>query len=278
MTRITPTTVAAHLAAALLVPGLAACGAPDARPPEADDAAPPSDSAQVLAARAMQALGGQGAWESARFLSFRWIVEREGQSVARSHAWDRYTGRYRVEYDRDGTRQVAIFDVDEIRRDPELWKVPAGEAWADGRRLEGAAADAALAQAYRIFINDSYWLLMPFKWTDPGVHLSYEGRQMLDDRQDYAVLHLSFEPDLGVTNDEYWAYVDPATGIMAAWRYKLQGQGEAGPIIWWRDWQRVGPIRLAADRVWPDGQTRIRFEALQASAEVPEGAFAPPGS
>ncbi|MFQ5679218.1 MAG: hypothetical protein ACE5HP_07135 [Gemmatimonadota bacterium] len=237
----------------------------------------PADSAQLLADRVMEALGGEEAWESVRFLTFRWVVARGERTVGRTHAWDRRTGRYRVEYDGREAHHTAIFNVREVRRDSLLGKIPAGRAWRDAQEVTGAAADSALARAYSIFINDSYWLLMPFKWRDPGVHLAYEGRQLLSDRQEYAIVHLTFEPDLGVTEDEYWAYVDPVTGIMTAWRYHLQNQEEPGPVILWRDWRRVGPIRLAADREWPDGETRLYFEDLGTAAEVPEGAFDPPG-
>lgn len=270
------------------------------------------DSARLLAERLKDAMGGQDAWEETRYLRFRWIVEREGQRVAdRLHAWDRHEGRYRVEFDREGARHVAIFDLDEIRTDAAIGKVPAeGEAWIDGRRLEGAARDSALHGAYGAFVNDSYWFLMPWKWTDPGVHLAYEGRRELTlpptggaapdggagagegapagtettgaetgteaRARTFEVVHLTFEPDLGMTNDEYWGFVDPETGLMHAWQYHLQGREERGEVIWWRDWREVGPIRLSARRVWPDGVSRIYFEDLAAGPEVPPDAFAPP--
>lgn len=279
------------------------------------EAAFDGDSARILATRLEEAMGGQEAWEEARYLQFRWIVEREGQRVAdRFHRWDRWDGRYRVEFDRDGSHHVAIFDLDEIRTDSAIGKVPAeGDVWIDGRRLEGAARDSALHGAYGAFVNDSYWLLMPWKWTDPGVHLAYEGRRDLtpppatgaaaapeetasgdegstegegtggegaaagSGAETFEVVHLTFEPDLGMTNDEYWGFLDPQTGLMRAWQYHLQGREEKGDVIWWRDWREVGPIRLSARRVWPDGVSRIYFEDLEAGRDVPPGAFASPG-
>lgn len=253
----------------------AACGG-DGTSGETGDATAPADSAQLMADRLMEALGGEEAWERARYIAFRWVVARGEEPFGRSHAWDRHDGRYRLEFGEGEDAVLALFDVNEVRRDSAWGKVPSGDIWVGGRKLSGAPRDSALARAYGTFVNDTYWLLMPFKWRDPGVHLSYEGRQMLNDRHEYAVVHLTFEPDLGVTNDEYWAYVDPETGIMAAWKYHLQDREEPGPLIWWRNWRRVGPIMLSADRVWPDGERNLYFEDLEAGTEVPEGVFAAP--
>ncbi len=41
----------------------------------------PADTAAWYRDRLMQSLGGERAWERTRYLSFRWIVEREGQVV-----------------------------------------------------------------------------------------------------------------------------------------------------------------------------------------------------
>ncbi|MGH7605773.1 MAG: hypothetical protein ACREME_00410, partial [Gemmatimonadales bacterium] len=143
----------------------AACTPADEGAP-ASDAAPAAsasgDSAAMYADRLMEALGGQQAWDDTRFLAFRWIVERDSQVVAdRSHAWDRYDSRYRVEFERGEDQHVAIFSTSTLREDPEMGKVPAGEAWVNGGALAGAARDSALARAYGAFINDTYWLLMP---------------------------------------------------------------------------------------------------------------------
>lgn len=242
-----------------------------------------ADSAEIWRGRLMEALGGRDAWESTRYVRFDWVVARDDGALARSHSWDRYTGQYRLEFpqgDEDG-RFLALFNVNELRRDSALGKVPDGRVWIGGRELEGAARDSALRRAYGTFINDSYWLLMPFKWADPGVHLSWEGRTTLEEiegEESFPTVHLTFEEDLGVTTDQYWGYIDPGSHLMTAWKYHLEGREEEGAVIRWENWRQVGPIRLATDRVWPDGSRNIWFEELAASRTVPEGAFQPPGS
>lgn len=252
--------------------GEAASGEAAARAAAGDAA---GDSARLLAGRLMDWLGGREAWDRTRYLAFDWIVSRDGETLARrSHAWDRWEGDYRLTYERDdGSRFYALFDVPTMRSDT---LEPRGEIWIDGEQLSGAARDSALRQAYGAFINDSYWLLMPLKWGDSGVHLAYEGRTELPDGASYPTVHLTFDSGLGVTDDEYWGFLDPETGRMAAWQYHLQGRDEKGALIWWRDWQRVGPIRLAMDRRWETGNSRIHFENVVADTAVPEGVFEPP--
>lgn len=272
---------------------LAACGGE--APPRSDDGgeagAPPegaegaaaageagtaADSARLLTDRLMEWQGGQDAWDATRFLRFDWIVSRGGETAARrSHAWDRRTGDYRVSFRRqDGARVTALFDVEAASGDD----APPGRAWVDGDRLEGTARDSVLRSAYRAFINDSYWLLMPLKWRDPGVHLEYAGWTPLPDGEEYPAVHLTFDAGVGITDDQYWGYLDPETGRMVAWRFHLQGREEAGPVIWWRDWRTFGPqgLKLSLDRRWEDGSMRIHFEEVEADTAPPADAFAPP--
>ena len=59
------------------------------------------------------AMGGPGAWEKARQFQFDFVVVKEGKEVARfSHAWDRYTGDYRLQgVDKAGAPYAVYFNV-----------------------------------------------------------------------------------------------------------------------------------------------------------------------
>lgn len=272
-----------RLCACLAAAALLACGPRDAPDTEeadatADASSSASDSAAYYASRVMTWQGGQDAWDRTRFLRFRWIVERDGATVAeRAHAWDRYTGRYLLSYTgQDSIPFLALFDVESIASDT---MPPEGDVWVGDERLEGEELDSALEDAYAAFVNDSYWLLMPLKWLDPGVHLEYEGTTLLADSARYATVHLTFDPGLGVTDDQYWGFLDPETGRMAAWQYHLQGQEEKGDVIWWEDWRTFGPqeLRLSLNRRFSSGDARIYFEDVAADTAVPDGVFAPPG-
>ncbi|HKD10910.1 MAG TPA: hypothetical protein VKE50_02500, partial [Thermoanaerobaculia bacterium] len=69
--------------------------------------------ADAIGKELIASLGGQSAWEKARQLRFDFVVDRDGKTVARfSHAWDRYTGDYRVSgSDKSGAPFVVLFNV-----------------------------------------------------------------------------------------------------------------------------------------------------------------------
>ena len=52
-----------------------------------------------------------------------------------------------------------------------------GTVYEDGKKLEGQAAAKAIEAAYGAYINDFYWLAMPWKWLDEGVNLKYAGKK-----------------------------------------------------------------------------------------------------
>src|SRR4029078_10700710 len=67
-----------------------------------------------------------------------------------------------------------------------------GRAWLDGRELAGDELKEMLERAYGAWVNDTYWLLMPYKLEDPGVHLSSAGEETMGGHT-YDKLHLSFD-------------------------------------------------------------------------------------
>lgn len=227
------------------------------------------DRAQAVVDEMMTAMGGQKAWEGTRYLRFDWVVERAGKQVANvRHLWDRYQGRYRVEWEtRQGAKLAALFNVN----------TRTGRVWVNGEPARDEDEQKYLDQAYGRFINDSYWLLMPWKLKDPGVKVAYAGQKKIDG-QSYDLLHVSFE-SVGLTpGDHYWAYVNRRTHLMDRWAYFLQ-DFEGKPALekataWdWREWQTVGGLRLARDKVEVGEGTRIYFPLLEAPAHVDAAVF-----
>ncbi|MFQ5816407.1 MAG: DUF6503 family protein [Terriglobia bacterium] len=241
-----------------------------------------SDAKAIELVEAMQqALGGAEAWARVRYLRFDWVVERGGQRVAAvRHLWDRYDGRYRVEgTTREGKPFLTLCNV----------QTRAGNAWVDGKKLEGDELQKALQFAYGRYINDTYWLVQPMKLKDPGVHLGYAGRRELKSIN-YDVVHVWFD-QVGLTpGDHYWVFIHPETRRIDRWAYFLEGYRDRGEprleaaTAWdWRGWKQVGGVWLASDKVRDDGSMRIWFPVLRAlervRAEVFESPEAPlPGS
>ncbi|MFQ5638858.1 MAG: DUF6503 family protein [bacterium] len=214
-----------------------------------------------------QALGGNDNWNRARYLSFRWIIEQDGNPlVDRRHDWDRDSNRYRVEgTNRKGQRFVGIFNT----------QTKDGEVYLDGGKVTiDSTKNQMLKNAYRSFINDSYWLLMPHKLNDPGVILSYEGEKELNG-QSYDVIKVTFE-NVGLTpGDMYWAYIDKTDRLMHKWEYILERypQDREPSGAWWKDWQPFGGVQLAMNREIEGRDVRIYFKDVVVSPEVDESVF-----
>jgi hypothetical protein len=200
------------------------------------NAAGGQDAAEVAKA-VIEAMGGQEALESIHLLQFDFVVSRDGQELSRrKHWWDRRSGDYRLE---GVTREEkepyrVIFNVHSKE----------GRAWQGSEELAGEELAKELENAYGRFINDTYWLLMPWKWLDPGVHLTREEERSIDGKA-FDVVKLDFDDGTGLTSgDIYRGYVSQDTGLMERWEYVLQTEdgspGDQEPTVWdWTDWKEL---------------------------------------
>lgn len=225
--------------------------------------------AESLVEEMVKAMGGRDSWDRARFLRFDWVVEREGKTqVTVRHLWDRYEGRYRVEWEsRQGDDVVALFNIN----------TRTGHVFLNGEPARDEDEQKYLDQAYARFINDSYWLLMPWKLRDPGVKLEYAGEARLNG-QTYDLLHVSFK-GVGLTpGDHYWAYINRRTRLMDRWAYFLQSYAGAPRLEkatpWeWRRWEEIGGLRLAREKVRVGENMRIYFPVLTVPSHVEARVF-----
>lgn len=181
----------------------------------------------------MTAMGGKQAWDSAKLVRYDFQVTREGKLVAnRSHLWNKMTGRYRYETKtKDGKSQIVLFQM----------PAKTGDVWEDGKKLDGDAAGKAVEGAYKAFINDMYWLAMPWKWLDDGVNLKYMGKKP-SRGESCDLVELTFK-QVGLTpGDRYHAFVSPQSHLMVHWEYTLQS-GNQGSWDW--DYAETHGLKLA---------------------------------
>jgi len=245
--------VPALLALVLLPPILSAPSA------LADDGNPDVDD---LVARVTAGLGGEEAWRATRYLVFEFAGRR-------SHWWDRYTGRHRMEgTTSEGAHYVVLENVHD--------EGEAGRAWLDGEETTGEDGAKMVEHAYAAWVNDTFWLISPYKLRDPGVHLEASGTRTVDGVT-YQTLHLSFG-DVGLTpDDQYWMFIDPETGRIDRWEYVLQSQ-EPPPTAWkWVDWKRYRTgIWLSSRRVEVGGDRVLTLGPIEVPESLPESVFTSP--
>lgn len=217
------------------------------------------EKADALAAQTLEAMGGQQAFDNTRFLRFRF-------AGFRNHHWDKWTGRHRVEFtNRKGEHFVILENVN----------TKAGRAWRDGVELTGEEAKKAVEAAYGTWINDTYWLLMPYKLRDPGVTLTWDGEESIDGVA-YDKLHLKFA-GVGLTpGDQYWAYINRQTKLMDRWAYILQDYEAGRPATAWKwgAWQRYGEIMLSSERTMvADEPRQLPLDQIAVDPTLPDAIF-----
>ena len=198
-------------------------------PAPAAHAAGPSDPAAVaVAAEVMEALGGEARWNALPGLRWTFGVSI-GDTVRaeRRHAWNKHTGMHRVEgVDRAGDHYVIVQDLDTAE----------GRAWVAGNDVEGDSLATLIERGKALWINDTYWMLMPYKMRDPGVTLTLE-QPVTRDGEVFDVVAMRFE-QVGLTpGDRYWVEIDRDERRVRAWEMLLQGREPPPGRSTWEGWE-----------------------------------------
>ncbi|MDZ7269842.1 MAG: hypothetical protein ONB48_21375 [candidate division KSB1 bacterium] len=221
-------------------------------------AQPQADDARELARQVMNALGGIQNWEKTTELAFDFVVSSEGTEVTRRHhVWNRRTNGYLLSWNdsRNGSAYRLAFD--------NIYQ-KTGTVSIDGRTPADSTVRQMLERGYALFINDTYWLIMPFKLFDPGVNLREMPAEKSEGKR-VRVLHLSFA-GVGLTpGDQYWLAIDPVSFRIQSWRYQLESGREGG--YFWQDYKAFGAVTLSLRRVSHDGKRVIWFDRVQVKSE-----------
>lgn len=244
----------------LLALALMACQSPDQRAAPAPNPPAPgfnleaSDpEAIAIADQVMAAVGGRPAWDRTRYL--RWTF-----FGLRHLIWDRYAQRVRIEVPTDSLVYLLHYGGQ-----------PRARTFRNG--VEYTEPDSILKyteQARRIWINDSYWLVMPFKLKDSGVTLRYLGPDSIGTDGVVACdqLMLTFE-GVGVTpQNKYHVWVSQSEHLVRQWAYFAQATDtEPRFTLPWLDYQPYGEVLLSGDR----GARKLTD--IAAPARLPDAVF-----
>ena len=115
----------------------------------------------ALADKVMIRLGGREAWDATRFVSWKFFGNR-------FHIWDKHTGDIRVEGADRETKETYLILMN--------LQTKQGRGWRSGEEITDPAALAELLKlGESAWINDAYWMFMPYKLKDTGVALEYLG-------------------------------------------------------------------------------------------------------
>ena len=211
-----------------------------------------SDPAAIeLADSIMMAVGGRKNWDATRFISWNFFDRR-------NLVWDKQGGRVRIESLPDSTIYLVNVTTGE------------GRVQIKGQELtEPDSLAKMLQKAKSIWINDSYWLVMPFKLKDSGVTLRYMGEDTLVNKKYYNVLQLTFDGVGDTPNNKYDLYVEVKEKLIKYWSYYSDAnQDTANWTRPWDNYQKYGSILLSADRSDGRGPKNVKVDE-----QLPDAVF-----
>ncbi|NJO02034.1 MAG: hypothetical protein HC880_10375 [Bacteroidia bacterium] len=204
----------------------------------------------AIADEIMQAMGGRKNWDNTRLIRWNFFG-------LRTLYWDKQTGDVRIDFPEDSLNIMLNVNNDQ------------GKVYRNGQELTDAdSLQPYLSQGKSIWINDSYWLVMPYKMKDSGVTLKYLGTDTTLRGDEADLLQLTFENVGDTPQNKYKIYVDKEKRLVSQWAYfKEASQDTANFVLPWLDYQKHGNILLSGNR---DAR---QITDIQVRNTVPEGLF-----
>ena len=209
----------------------------------------------AIADNVMRALGGRQSWDRLRYV--KWNFGN------RQLFWDKHSGNVRIHIPADS----AVFLVN-VREDT-------GTVFVKGKEITRAdSLRPMIEKAKRIWINDSYWLFMPFKLKDSGVTLKHVRSDTLPSGNQAYVLQLTFD-SVGVTpQNKYEVYVDKTDNLVKQWAYFANSSQEKPNAVWpWDNYHDLAGLKISYNRSDNRGPKDVVLYS-----EVPEDVFTSPES
>ena len=204
----------------------------------------------MIADNVMKAMGGYKNWKATRYLHWNFFGSR-------TLLWDKWTGEVRVESKRDST--IILVNIHTLK----------GQAMKNGVVVTHPDSLKPLLQKGKeAWINDSYWLVMPFKLKDSGVTLTYHGTDTTEQGIEADILRLTFK-GVGVTPENaYHIFVEKSTNLVKQWAFYINATDEKPRFITpWEDYKQHGEIILSGNR------GKGQLTDIQVLETVPKGTF-----
>lgn len=195
------------------------------------NAAGSDPKAIAIADQVMDAMGGRKAWDKTRYITWSFFGRR-------TLLWDKKAGLCRIDIPADNSTYI----IDVNKETGQIKHKGTVMTQADSIKKYAAIAKS-------IWINDSYWLVMPYKLKDSGVTLKYKGEMPAESGAACDVLELTFENVGRTPENRYLVFVDKNTHLVAHWQHFRKATDEKpGMTSPWNNYQKHGKILLSGDR------------------------------
>jgi hypothetical protein len=187
--------------------------------------------AVALAGKVLKAHGGEENWNNTHYVAWNFLG-------ARDLVWDKYTGNVRIDFPRENSTYL-------ININEDTGRVKIG----DRELTKSDSLDQYIKRGKQMWVNDSYWLVFPFKFKDPGVQLKYQGRDTTLTGEAAEVISLTFEKVGFTPQNKYNAYIHPETHLVLQWDYFQNASDSAASFSnEWSDYQKYGDLYLSSGR------------------------------
>lgn len=179
----------------------------------------------------LTAMGGQSKWDAIRYISWNFFG-------ARDLVWDKWEGRVRIESQKDKT--IYLININTLE----------GRVQRNGVEITHADSLAKELQAAEsIWINDSYWVAMPWKLRDPGVTMKYLRDDVTLSGLASSVCELTFDQVGNTPQNKYEIYIDKSDHLIKQWAFYRDASQEKASAIWpWDNYKEYHGVLLSADR------------------------------
>lgn len=184
-----------------------------------------------IADQVMAAMGGRKNWDKTRFITWNFFGSRK-------HIWDKWTGTARIEGLKD--KSVSIININK----------ETGIIYRNGNIVtQPDSVKKYIKIAKGQWINDSYWLLMPFKLKDSGVTLKYLGEDTTQNNKAAHLLGLSFKEVGNTPQNKYQIWVTKSDNLVKQWSYYAKADlDKPNFTLPWVNYQPHGKILISGDR------------------------------
>jgi len=196
---------------------------------------------EIWANRILSAMGGEEKWENTNYLSWTFFGSRK-------LLWDKKNSRVRIENPRDTS--LYLVDLQTLK----------GKYYKNGIEVtDTTIVNSKMNQAKSIWINDSYWLVMPFKLRDKGVILKYLREDTITSNVSATVLELTFDNVGNTPNNKYEVYIDHTDNLIKKWSFFKSADQSSPPRSWpWDNYQDFNGLLLSTDRSDKSGLSEVK--------------------
>ena len=187
-----------------------------------------------IADEVMQTMGGRASWDAMGVLKWNFLGIRK-------LTWDKPSGKVRIDDLRGRQPETVIVNLKDTT-DVQLKMYGEVVTQPDSLKKFGQYGRSA-------WINDSYWIVMPFKLKDSGVTLNYAREDTTATGESAHVLQLTFE-DVGNTpQNRYEVFVSKERKLVVQWSfYREKGQEKPNFTTPWDDYKNYNGLLLASNR------------------------------